>query len=113
LFLTCLVASALSAAPYAPQQAVTLVWLALVAAMGASLLYWLGAQHTIVKYGRAFSAFQFLLSTDREHYAQGVSLILRYLVALAAVCGGLAALQLPSWRRFCCSVVSSSPTEHA
>jgi hypothetical protein len=104
LFLTCLAASALSAAPQASKQAVSLVGLALAAAMGATLLYWLGAEHTIVKYGRVFSAFQFLLSTDREHYAQGVSLMLRYVIAFATVCGGLATLQWPCWRWFCRTV---------
>lgn len=104
LFLTCLAGSALSAAMNASKHAASLIGLALAAAMGATLLYWLGTDHTIVKYGRVFSAFQFLLSTDREHYAQGVSLILRYVVAFVMVCGGLAAIQWLSWRWFCCTV---------
>lgn len=104
LFLTCLAGSALSAALNASKHTVLLVGLALAAAMGATLLYWLGADHTIVKYGRVFSAFQFLLSTDREHYAQGVSLMLRYVIAFVAVCGGLAAIQWLSWRWFCRTV---------
>ena len=60
--------------------------------MGATLLYWLGAEHTIVKYGRVFSAFQFLLSTESEQYAQGVSLMLRYVIAFAT--------SAADWRQF-------------
>lgn len=84
-----------------------MVGLALAASMGATLLYWLGAEHTVGKYGRVFCAFQFLLSTDREQYTQGVSLMLRYVIAFATVCGGLAAIQWLSWWLFCHTVTDA------
>jgi len=103
-FLTCLAASALSAALTASKHTASLAGLALASAVGAALLYWLGTEHNIVKYGSVFSTFQFLLSMDRAHYAQGVSLMLRYVIAFATVCGGLAAIQWFSWRWFCRTV---------
>jgi len=100
-FLTCLTASAISAAFCAPKRVGVLLGVSFVAALGAALLFWLGAEHVVVKYGRVFSAFQFVLSTDREHYAQGYSLWLRYGLAFAVVCGALAASQWLCWRWFC------------
>ena len=99
-FLTCLTGSALSAALHASRHTVSLARLALVAAVGAALLYWLGTEHTVVKYGRVFSAFQFILSVDRQHYAQGLPLVLRYLSAFAMVCCAFVALQWLSWQWF-------------
>lgn len=101
LFLTCFAASAASSTLSAQRRTRTLIILALVAAVGAIVLFWLGAESTIVKYGNVFSAFQFLLSTDRAHYAHGVDLMLRFGVAFLSVCCGLAVLQWASWRRLC------------
>lgn len=98
LFLICLAASALSASLTVLKARWALLGLAVPAFAGAALCYWLGTEQTIVKYGRVFSAFQFLLSSDRAHYAQGTDLIVRFLVAMVTVCGGLAALQFLSWR---------------
>jgi hypothetical protein len=96
----CVTASALSAAwGFVGDMRVRLVGLALVAASLASWMFWLGSEAVLVKYGKAFSAFQFLLSTDRAHYAVGMNLVLRYLVAFVGVVAGLAVLQLPFWRR--------------
>ena len=100
-FLSCLTASALSAALCAPRRVGVLLGFALLATAGAALLFWFGSEHVVVKYGRVFSAFQFLLSTDREHYTQGYMLWLRYGVAFIVVCGALAASQWLSWRWFC------------
>jgi glycopeptide antibiotics resistance protein len=98
LFLTFLAASALSAAVSAVRAHRVLLGLVLPALAGAAACYWVGAEQTIVKYGRVFSAFQFLLSTDRAHYAQGAELMMRFGVAMLTLCGGLAALQYLSWR---------------
>lgn len=97
-FLTCLAASAVAAALAGAPRAMVLGALAVVAAVAAVALYWAGAEHTIVKYGKVFSAFQFLLSTDRTHYAQGADLVLRFGVAFVSACCALAALQWTSWR---------------
>lgn len=98
LFLSCFVASATAAVLAGAQRVKTLVILAALAAIGAATLYWVGTEHTIVKDGSVFSAFQFLLSTGRTHYAQGVDLMLRFGIAFLAVSSGLAALQWWSWR---------------
>jgi predicted membrane-bound spermidine synthase len=45
------------------------------------LLLQVGTEAVLVKYGRAFSALQFILSTDRANYAAGVELFLRFLAA--------------------------------
>ena len=107
-FLTCLTASAISAAFCATKRVGVLVAVAFFAALGAALLFWFGTEHIIVKYGRVFSAYQFLLSTDREHYVQGYVVWLRYGVAFAIVCGVLAASQWFCWRRFCDSLVDGT-----
>lgn len=118
-FLTCLAASALSAALVVSKRTASLVGLSLASAVGAALLYWTGTETSIVKYGRVFSAFQFLLSTDREHYAQGASLMIRYALAFLMVCGGLAAVQWISWRELArtlladrCNMPYKLPTSH-
>ena len=100
-FLTCLAASAISATLAHPGERIwLLLGVAVGSAMGASVLFWVGTEHTIVKYGRMFSAFQFLLSSDREHYAQGTSLLIRFVLAFLLVCVGLATAQWLSWKQW-------------
>ncbi|MBZ4658431.1 MAG: VanZ family protein [Desulfacinum sp.] len=48
----------------------------------------LGTEGHVVKYGRTFSALQFLLSADRERLASGMPLFMRY----AVVHGGILAM---------------------
>jgi len=59
--------------------------LGVVAALGATGLFWWGLEPTLVKYGKVFSAAQFLLSENREHYAGGNALLIRYVLAFAAL----------------------------
>ena len=100
-FLTCLAASAASVA-YSTLKNQRLLWgVAAVALLGAAGLYPLGTESVIVKDGQVFSAWQFLLSEDRAHYAVGSALQLRGALALLALCVGLAALQWQAWRGFC------------
>lgn len=61
------------------------------------LLLMLGTEARIEKYGSTFSALQFLLSPDREHYASGPALIVLYGVAHTLAWGGIALAQLPHW----------------
>lgn len=65
----------------------------------AGFLLWWGSESMLIKYDRAFSAAQFLLSTDREHYATGASLVIRFLMACAGLFAITAWMQWPSWRR--------------
>jgi len=61
------------------------------------LLLTLGTADRIEKYGSTFSALQFLLSPDREHYASGTAIMALYALAHALAWGGIALAQLPSW----------------
>lgn len=58
-----------------------------------------GTEGTIVKYGKVFSALQFLLSTDRAHYAGGAELLMRYAIFYLGSAGVIALIQFPFWRR--------------
>lgn len=98
LLMTCLCGSAFSAATVARGHRLRLLAVSVMGAVLGTALFYAGAEHVLVKYGRAFSAFQFLLSSDREHYAHGMDLALRYIGAYAAVTLGLAALQWMAWR---------------
>jgi VanZ family protein len=57
-----------------------------------------GTEGTIVKYGKVFSALQFLLSTDRTHYAGGAELLVRYAFFYLGAVGAIALIQLPLWK---------------
>lgn len=70
----------------------------LTVALSALLAYWLldaALEPILVKYGRVFSAWQFLLSQDRANYAASETLPLRYAVAHAISMLGLMWLILP------------------
>ncbi len=75
---------------------IALVWL-LASLTGGYFCLDLALEPVIVKYGQAFSAWQFLLSTDREHLASGPSLVLRYALAHFGWVLMMALFQLPAW----------------
>jgi hypothetical protein len=54
-----------------------------------------GFEPYIIKYGRVFSAFQFLLSQDRAHYAAPTELLLRYGFVHGIMLFTIAASQAP------------------
>ncbi len=60
-----------------------------------------GTAHEIEKYGRTFSALQFVLSPDRDHYAPTSELFARFALAYAAmiVMGGVAQAPFLGGRR--------------
>lgn len=93
-----LCASSLAGAVRLPQRRMRLLALAATAAPAAAALFWMGCEQVIVKYGKVFSAWQFLLSSNREHYATGADLWLRYGLAFGAGVGVLLVLQLLAWR---------------
>ncbi len=113
LWMVCVAGSALSAAGLRSVPRLRLLGVALAASAIATALFWAGAEHFLVKYGKAFSAFQFLLSADREHYAHGLDLALRYAAALAGAMGGLAALQWMAWRGWLRQAVPQRPAPRA
>lgn len=59
----------------------------LASTLAGWVLLAVGTESAIVKYGRVFSALQFLLSTDRSAYADGLALVSRFAVAHAVLAG--------------------------
>ncbi len=57
----------------------------------------LGTERAIYKYGKVFSTLQFLLSPDRDHYVEGLALILRYALVHSTVIAIIAVAQYPFW----------------
>jgi glycopeptide antibiotics resistance protein len=64
----------------------------------AALFLHLGLAGEIDKYGQQFSALQFLLSTDRQHYSSQPVVWLRYGAAHVLVIAALAFIQWPLFR---------------
>ncbi len=64
----------------------------------AALFLHLGLAGDIDKYGQHFSAMQFLLSTDRQHYASQMAVWLRYGALHVLVIAALAFIQWPYLR---------------
>ncbi|MBN8764160.1 MAG: VanZ family protein [Thiobacillus sp. 63-78] len=64
----------------------------------AALFLHLGLAGSLDKYGQQFSALQFLLSTDRQHYAAMPVIWLRYSVLHGLVIAALAFIQWPHFR---------------
>ena len=69
----------------------------------APLFFSAGLEQVLVKYGRAFSALQFILSVGRDSYAVGGELQLRAALALGLTVFAVAALQAPQWRALACN----------
>jgi len=91
-------AAALLASPSLPtQRAARWAGVALSLPLAAGCLH-LGLAGEIDKYGQQFSALQFLLSTDRQHYAALPVIWLRYAVLHVLVIAALASLQWPHFR---------------
>lgn len=75
----------------------------------AALFLHLGLAGEIDKYGQQFSALQFLLSTDRQHYAAQPAIWLRYGALHVLVIAALAFIQWPFFRS---PQSHRSPTTH-
>lgn len=99
LFFLALSGSAVSALMVISNRRKLLIATAMIAIFLAAAAFWFGAEQNIVKYGKVFSALQFLLSPDRAHYVSSISLVARFAFALALASIGLAILQLPAWRQ--------------
>lgn len=67
-----------------------------------------GLEPYIIKYGQVFSAFQFVLSQDRAHYAAPMELLLRYGLAHGVLLFAIAASQAPFLGNFVLSHTSKT-----
>ncbi len=65
----------------------------------ATACLWWGSESLINKYEQTFSAWQFLLSTDRSHYAEGLQLWGRYAVASLGIQLLVAWCQREAWKK--------------
>ncbi len=97
LYTLFLAAAVLASPGSTPQRLARLIVLPVSLPLAALFLH-LGLADVIDKYGEQFSAMQFLLSTDRQHYATQAVVWLRYGVLHVLVIAALAFIQLPYYR---------------
>ena len=97
LYILFLAAALLASPATAAQRPLRLIG-ALVSLPLAALFLHLGLAGSIEKYGQQFSAMQFLLSTDRQHYASMPAIWLRYGALHVLVIVTLAFIQWPHFR---------------
>ncbi|HMA12257.1 MAG TPA: VanZ family protein [Steroidobacteraceae bacterium] len=95
---TLFLAAALLASPATAAQRTMRLIGALVSLPLAALFLHLGLAGDIDKYGQKFSAMQFMLSTDRQHYAAMPVIWLRYSALHVLVIAALAFIQWPHFR---------------
>lgn len=73
--------------------------LAIIALLaGSATCLWFGTEQVIVKYGKIFSAWQFLLSSDRAHYVSGAALLVRIAVAYGIAFVTFSAIHVLLWK---------------
>jgi glycopeptide antibiotics resistance protein len=97
LYILFLAAAWLASPVSAAQRATRLV--GVIASLPLAALFLnMGLADVIDKYGQQFSALQFLLSVDRQHYATQVDLWLRYSALHVLVIAALAFIQWPYFR---------------
>lgn len=82
----------------ATRRRVVGIALACICALAAYALYRAGSEPALVKYGKVFSAMQFLLSPDRAHYLAGGELMARYGIAYMLLTFTVVSLQHPAWK---------------
>lgn len=88
---------ALALIPTSTHQMRAAIW-TLVSGVLSYLALYLGLEQVIIKYGRVFSAMQFLLSSDRAQLAGPGELLLRYAVVYVGIVVAMAFVQNPIWQ---------------
>jgi glycopeptide antibiotics resistance protein len=109
LYIVFLAAALLASPTTAAQRTLRLVGVLISLPLAALFLHF-GLAGSIEKYGQQFSAMQFLLSTDRQHYASMPVIWLRYSVLHVLVIAALAFIQWPHFRP---TQRLHAPTRHA
>lgn len=92
--------SALSNAIAIPTDRRRKVILVFASSIIATACFWMGSEEIIIKYGKVFSAWQFILSSDRQNYAEGINLLLRFALAYGLMTWLWAIAQTSSWKQF-------------
>lgn len=104
VFLASLSATLLSHLLARPSHIPAKLCLVVVAAMSSVACLWLGSEPMILKYGKVFSAWQFLLSPDRNNYIVGPQLWLHFAAVFTAYLVMVALLHYPFWKNSAFSV---------
>ena len=95
---TLLLAAALTASPLPKKNYLPRVLGVLGSLPLAALFLSLGLADSIQKYGQQFSALQFLLSADRQHYLNDAAVWFRYSIVHLLAVLAIASLQWPFYR---------------
>ena len=77
---------------------ISTIVLSVTAIVFAVFFFWYGSEQFIVKYAKTFSAWQFLLSSDRQSYVSGVDLYIRLGLALIFLLGIFSLIQISFWK---------------
>lgn len=104
VFLASLSATLLSSLLARPSHIPAKLFLVIAAAMSSVACLWFAAEPMILKYGKVFSAWQFLLSPDRNNYIAGPQLWLRFAAVFTAYIVMVALLHYPFWKNSALSV---------
>lgn len=83
--------------------------LILVAVVSSVACLWFGSEPMILKYGKVFSAWQFLLSSNRSNYIDGPQLWLHFAVAFTGYVLLVALLQYSSWKSMISRPCNANP----
>lgn len=104
-FLASLSATLLASLLARPSHIPAKLFLIVAAMISSVACLWFGSEPMILKYGKVFSAWQFLLSPDRNNYIVGSQLWLHFAVVFTAYFVLVALLHYPFWKN-CASSVS-------
>lgn len=69
-----------------------------VTAICSAICLWFGMEEVILKYGKVFSAWQFLLSPDRNHYVSESALFMRFAIVFGGTLMIFSMIHMLSWK---------------
>ena len=98
VFLASLSATLLASLLAQGQHVSAKLFLVLVATISSVAFLWFASEPMILKYGKVFSAWQFLLSPDRNNYIVGQQLWLHFAVVFTGYIVLVALLHYPFWK---------------
>jgi len=109
VYLASLSATLLASLLARPGHVPAKLFLIVAATISSVACLWFGSEPMILKYGKVFSAWQFLLSPDRNNYIVGSQLWLHFAAVFIAYIVLVALLHYPFWKN-CATSVSQRPS---
>ena len=100
ILMTCTTGMALGSALSTNKRRIALLILVGITSVVAAGALYAGLEPVLVKYDKVFSAIQFLLSPDREHYATNTALFSRFGLLYMGISSALAILVMRQWKLF-------------